>query len=330
MQIILLLSAFTITAVLLILLIRYSDFIGIIDIPNERSAHIKNTPRSGGIAIFSGFILSQLLLNTDHFIKYYYVYGAISIVFLIGFLDDKFDISPRLKFIFIFIASIILYIYDVRITSVGTYFGHDLILHAWMVFPFTFFAIAGFTNALNLMDGLDGLAGAIALVILSAFLAIGMIHNDPLMSTISMTLIASIGAFLLFNWNPAKIFMGDSGSLTIGFSIAILSILSLKYISPTAVLFIIALPLLDTFIVIVRRLRRGISPASADKTHIHHFLYNFKKDVRFVVVLLASIQGAFTLIGYQFRNADDFLSLLIFFLLFAIFFELFDQRIRRR
>ncbi len=330
MQIILLLSAFTITSVLLIFLIRYADFIGIIDIPNERSAHTKITPRSGGIAIFSGFILTHLLLNTDHLIRYYYVYGAISIVFLIGFLDDKFDISPRLKFIFIFIASIILYIYDVQITSVGTYFGHEFILPAWMVFPFTFFAIAGFTNALNLMDGLDGLAGAIALVILSAFLAIGMIHNDPLMSTISMTLIASIGAFLLFNWNPAKIFMGDSGSLTIGFSIAVLSILSLKYISPTAVLFIIALPLLDTFIVIVRRLRRGISPASADKTHIHHFMYNFKKDVRFVVVLLASIQCTFTLIGYQLRNADDFLSLLLFFLLFAIFFELFDQRIRRR
>jgi UDP-GlcNAc:undecaprenyl-phosphate GlcNAc-1-phosphate transferase len=249
---------------------------------------------------------------------------------LIGFLDDKFDVSPRLKFLFIFLASIVLYMHDVQINTLGSYFGYDFLLPFWVIFPFTFFAIAGFTNSLNLMDGLDGLAGSIAFIILSAFLAIGVNHNDVLMITLTMTFMACIGAFLLFNWNPAIIFMGDSGSLTIGFTIALLSVLSLQYINPPAVLFIIALPLLDTFIVITRRLQRGVSPFCADKNHIHHFLYNVKGDVRFVVILLASIQGAFTLIGYQLRNSDSFISLVLFCLLFFIFLHLFDQRLKRR
>lgn len=330
MQIIHLLSAFFIASIILFFLVRFAHVLGINDIPNGRSAHKKITPRTGGIAIFSSLILSQLLFNFDHLTEYYYIYTAITIIFFIGFLDDKFDVSPRLKFLFIFVSTLILYLHDVQINSLGVYFGYDFTLPIWLIFPFTFFAIAGFTNSLNLMDGLDGLAGSIALIILTAFLAIGFLHNDTLMSTLSLTLIFAIGAFLLFNWNPAKIFMGDSGSLTIGFSIAVLSVLSLQYISPTAVLFIIALPLLDTFIVMTRRLQRGVSPFCADKNHIHHFLYNVKADVSFVVILLASMQGAFTLIGYQLCNSDSFLSLLLFSLLFFIFLHLFDQRLKRR
>lgn len=330
MQTILFLSTFLLASIFLALLIRYSDVVGMVDIPNNRSAHKRITPRSGGIAIFSAFMLSSLLFNLTQFAEYFYIYSAISIIFLIGFLDDKFDVSPRLKFLFIFISTLILYLYGVEISSIGTYFGYTLNLPAWVILPFTFFAIAGFTNSLNLMDGLDGLAGSIALIILIAFLSIGYLNNDGLMITLSFSLIGAIIAFLLFNWNPAKIFMGDSGSLTIGFIIALLSVLSLKYINPTAVLFIIALPLLDTFIVMTRRIQRGISPFSADKNHIHHFLYNVKMDVRFVVILLASIQGAFTLIGYQIRDAESVLSLLLFCLMFYIFLSLFDQRLKRR
>lgn len=330
MQLIFFFSTFLLASTFLALLIRYSDIVGMVDIPNSRSAHKRATPRSGGIAIFGAFMLSSLLFNLAQFVEYFYIYSAISIIFLIGFLDDKFDVSPRLKFLFIFISTLILYLYGLEISSIGTYFGYTLNLTAWIILPFTFFAVAGFTNSLNLMDGLDGLAGSIALIILIAFLSIGILNNDELMITLSLSLIGTIIAFLLFNWNPAKIFMGDSGSLTIGFIIALLSILSLQYINPTAVLFIIALPLLDTFIVMTRRIQRGISPFSADKNHIHHFLYNVKMDVPFVVILLASIQGAFTLIGYQIRSAESVLSLLLFCLMFYIFLSLFDQRLKRR
>jgi len=135
---------------------------------------------------------------------------------------------------------------------------------------------------------------------------------------------------LLFNWNPAKIFMGDSGSLTLGFVIAILTIQTSQYISPTAILFIIALPLLDTFIVMVRRYQRGKSLFEADKNHLHHFLYYVKGDIKFSVIMLILMQAIFSIIGFQSQHADDFITLVLFALLFYTYFSLFDQRLKRR
>lgn len=223
-----------------------------------------------------------------------------------------------------------LYQEHIFISSLGHYLGYDAALPFILIFPFTFFAIAGFTNALNLIDGLDGLAGTVSLIIMITFLAIGITYHDPMIISLSASFIAALGAFLLFNWNPANIFMGDSGSLTLGFVIAILSILSLHYTTPTSILFVIALPILDTFIVMTRRIQRGQSPFKADKNHIHHFLYNVKGNIRFTVILLVSIQAIFSIIGFQLREENDLLSLLLFSLLFFTFLNLFDQRLRHR
>lgn len=135
--------------------------------------------------------------------------------------------------------------------------------------------LSGFTNALNLIDGLDGLAGTISFIILSTFLYIGLAHQDELIVTICSIVLSSLVAFLIFNWNPAKIFMGDSGSLFLGFVISIVATISLKYIHPISVLYLVALPIVDTLIVMVRRIRNGKSHFSPDKTHIHHILLNF-------------------------------------------------------
>lgn len=321
---------FTVSIVLHMIVIRYAPRIGLIDIPNERSMHKKHTPRGAGIAVFLAVISVLTVYNWDHVVTYKLVYAAISIVFLIGLIDDLYNVSPRLKFIFIFLGSLLLYFQGIHIDMIGSYFGYDVIIPALLIFPFTFFAIAGFTNALNLIDGLDGLAGTVALVILTTFFSIGMIHSDMLILTLSSSFIAALAAFWIFNWHPAKIFMGDSGSLTLGFVISILSILSLKYVTPSSMIFIAAIPLLDTFIVITRRLQRGQSPFKADKNHIHHFLIGVKGDVRFTVILLVSIQTALSIIGFQLREADDFLSLILFGLLFFIFLNLFDQRLKHR
>jgi UDP-GlcNAc:undecaprenyl-phosphate GlcNAc-1-phosphate transferase len=234
------------------------------------------------------------------------------------------------KFLFIILASCIVVYYGIRIDSLGTYFGYDLKLPVYIASVFTVFAIVGFTNALNLMDGLDGLAGGLSLIMLSAFLAIGYIHHDTFLIIISSSFMAGVAAFMFFNWNPAKIFMGDSGSLTLGFVISILAVKSLAYVSPAAVLFIVGLPLIDTFIVVRRRLQRGQSPFVADKNHIHHFLYKTKLHVRFSVMMLLYIQLAFTIMGFQMMYANQTLTLLLFIMLVYIFFNLFDQRYRYR
>jgi UDP-GlcNAc:undecaprenyl-phosphate GlcNAc-1-phosphate transferase len=245
-------------------------------------------------------------------------------------IDDKRGVTPKIKFLFIFFATCILYLNGVAVSSLGSYLGYEVTLPLILILPFTFFAIAGFTNAFNLLDGLDGLAGAVGLVMLGAFLAIGILHNDTLIITLSSLFVVAVFTFLLFNWHPAKIFMGDSGSLTLGFVISILSIQSLQYLTPAAVLFIIALPVLDTFIVMTRRIQRGISPFKADRNHMHHFLYKAKLDVKFTVILIVYVQIAFSIIGYQLNQTDNFLNLILFGILFYVFLNLLDQRIKHR
>lgn len=330
MQTILLISTFITAAVILSILVRYSGLLGLIDTPNERSMHKNIIPRSGGVGIFLSVAITYALFNWDLVLSHLYLHSAILVIFIVGLIDDRFDVSPRLKFVAIFFATIMLYQENIFISSLGQYFGYDAALPLLLIFPFTFFAIAGFTNALNLIDGLDGLAGSVSLIIMITFLAIGITYNDPMIISLSASFIAALIAFLLFNWNPASIFMGDSGSLTLGFSIAILSILSLHYTTPTSILFVIALPILDTFIVMTRRIQRGQSPFKADKNHIHHFLYNVKGNIRFTVILLISIQAIFSIIGFQLREENDLLSLILFSLLFFTFLNLFDQRLRHR
>lgn len=325
-----LISVFMFTFISISFYKKFAENLGLLDVPNERSVHNKITPRGAGIAFVLSVFLVVILFDFQHFIKYYYVYLAIAIVFAAGVWDDMKDISPKVKFIFIFFSVLILYMNDFALYSLGSYFGYEIVLPVWLVFPFTFFALAGFTNALNLMDGLDGLASVISIVMLVTFLAIGLEHKDELLISLSLFFITTLLAFLFFNWHPAKVFMGDSGSLTLGIVIGILTIHSAQYITPASVLFIIALPLLDTFIVMTRRIQRHISPFQADKNHMHHFLFNVKGDVRYTVMILGMMQAIFSIIGYQVSQANNLLSLILFALLFYVFLNLFDQRLKRR
>ena len=325
-----LICAFILSILFIYFLIHFSHRLGIIDEPNDRSVHKKATPRSAGVGFVSAALISLLIFNYDHFIDFFYVYVSIAIVMGLGIHDDKHNVPPKIKLLVLFIVSYILYSYDIKIDSLGVYFGFEVNLHHIIVFPFTALAIVGFTNALNLTDGLDGLAGGLSLIILMTFLTIGLVNDDVLMINLSAIFIVVIVVFLFFNWNPAKIFMGDSGSLSLGLIISILSIKSLDYIMPVAVLFIIALPLIDTFIVMRRRRQRGQSLFIADKNHLHHIIYKMKVNVRFTVTMLLCIQLSFSIIGYQITQSNQVLSLVLFGILFFIFLNLFDQRLKRR
>ena len=327
------LITFIATAICIAGFIKLAPKLGFVDVPNERSMHFKPIPRGAGICFVSISLLISLIavvFDLNHLQQYYYVYLATAIVFLAGYIDDRRGLPPKVKFLFIIAAIILLCLNGLYIGSLGYYLGYKIDLPLSIALIFTIFAITGFTNALNLIDGLDGLAGMISLVMLTAFLWIGYTNHDELMIMLSSIFMGGIGAFLLFNWYPAKVFMGDSGSLTLGFVISILAVRAMHFIEPTAVLFIVVLPVLDTFIVMTRRLQRGLSPFSADKTHMHHILYNRYEDIPYTTILLVYIQIAFTIIGVQIRHADNFLSLILFGILFFIFLNLFDQRIKRR
>jgi UDP-GlcNAc:undecaprenyl-phosphate GlcNAc-1-phosphate transferase len=195
------------------------------------------------------------------------------------------------------------------------------------------FAVAGFTNALNLSDGLDGLAGSLSVVILLALCYIGFTNNDMFMVSLSLSFIASILAFLWFNWHPAKIFMGDSGSLTLGAVISVLSIKALDYIPHAPILFITAIPILDTLIVMIRRKRSGKSVFSPDQTHLHHALLKFfSGDVKKAVILIILMQLFYSWLGLDFIDYDyqQRYIIMIFVLILVIFYIILNGMLQQQ
>ncbi|MEA1920601.1 MAG: MraY family glycosyltransferase [Campylobacterota bacterium] len=325
-----LLLSLLLSFVFILLLIKFAPSLKLVDIPNDRSFHKNHIPKGGGI----GFSLAALgviaFCDFQLFMENYLTFLAIFIVLITGIIDDIKNCRPRFKFITIFFAVVLLYIDGCTITTLGDYSGLQIELYWMLVFPFTYFAVVGFTNALNLIDGIDGLAGGVAFIILGTFLAIGVKFEDSFMILLSASFMFALIGFLFLNWNPAKIFMGDSGSLTLGFVIAVLAIKSLAYINPTLVLFIAALPILDTMMVMVRRKQRSQSLFKADKNHLHHILHDQKRDVKFTATILWMLQFIFSMIGYRSIGQDDTWNIVLFIVLFYVFFNLFDPRLRRR
>ena len=312
-------STFLLTLLLIWFLKKYASHVGLIDIPNARSSHKEATSRGAGIGFILAFFLMIILFFRELFMQYPWTFMAMFIVFLIGLIDDSVDTHPYLKFIVIIIGTLFLFFDGIMIGSLGEYFGYEMTL-GWFALPFTLFAVVGFTNALNLIDGLDGLAALLSIIIFSAFLWIGVEHNDDFMRIVSLLSMVMLLAFLVFNWAPASIFMGDSGSLTLGFIVSVLAIKSLAYIPTVSILFLAAVPILDTVIVMVRRKLSHRSIVSADKCHIHHIVYEvMQKKTAKTVLLLGSVQLLYTFFGLQWHKGSNEVYLLLFFILNVFF-----------
>ncbi len=313
------------------LLVHYAPKLGLVDIPNERSSHTRHTPRGAGIGFFLAVLTVVPFFHWTLIENWSWVILAITLVFVVGVLDDHRDVSPRAKLIVMVVSTLLIYQSNLVITDLGTYFGFDIQL-GWFALPFTLFAVLAFTNALNLIDGLDGLAGGISIVILGTFFIIGYQHQDEFMMVLSGGFIAALAAFMFFNWHPASIFMGDSGSLMLGFAITTVAIKSLDYIPAIAVLFIAALPVIDTVVVVMRRKRTGRGIFSADQCHLHHILHEFfAGNTRKTVIFLIVMQAVYSLTGLQFtRNNDDGILLILFLLNIIIVYFFSAAMIRRQ
>ncbi len=306
---------------------KLSAKMGMIDVPNERSAHINPIPRGAGVAIFLAYFSVLLFCYTSLAMEYKGFIIASIIVFLIGVYDDNRGVEPKIKFIGITIATLLIFfIDDLRIDMLGVWFGHTITLPVALSLIVTIIAVVGFTNALNLIDGLDGLSGSVSIVIFGAFYYIGLAYHDPFIATISLLMIPAIIAFLFFNWHPAKIFMGDSGSLVLGFTISVVAIKSIDYISITSVLFLTAIPIIDTLTVMIRRIQRGLSPFNPDKTHLHHKVLRWKGGVDNAVVIIVLIQIVFSIMGLALRRQPDNIIFTIFAIILILAFAFLDER----
>jgi len=276
---------------------HYAVSFGFVALPNHRSSHTGSTPAGAGIAFYLAVVMGVMLFPSYCMDEYFLVCIAILLVLVIGMLDDLSEVRPRVKFAVLIFAALLVTLDGFLLDDLGSFFGIEVRL-GWLAMPFTIFAIVGLSNALNLIDGLDGLAGLVTLVILGVFWYIGYIHHDLMLLTLSSAFIASLFAFLLFNWHPASVFMGDSGSLLLGFVISILAIRSLVYLPSMSILFMVAVPVLDTLVVMTRRRRMGRSIFSPDRCHMHHVLLRFFSDnVRRTVFFLAVLQAVFSMTG---------------------------------
>jgi len=301
----------------------YAPKIGLMDIPNGRSSHCSIVPRGAGIGFYLSVALILPVFHFDLIFSYVWTALAIFLVFIIGVLDDHHDASPHTKFFVIILATVLLFFDNIVISDLGTFFGFDLSL-GWLALPFTVLAVVGFTNALNLVDGLDGLAATVSIVMLGTFFTVGYQYDDLFMMVISGAFISSLLAFLFFNWNPASIFMGDSGSLTLGFIIAMLAIKSLAYLPTVSILFISAIPSLDTLVVMLRRKLNGRSMFSADRCHMHHILRHFfAENTKKTVLFLGLLQAIYSVTGLQLDKNMDEGYLLVLFLLNIVMLYLF-------
>ena len=301
----------------------FAPAMGFIDIPNARSTHTRHTPRGAGI----GFVLAIAIILpyfSSHLkFSYYWTILAMLSVFFIGFLDDYSNTTYRTKFLVIIVATTLLFFDGIYIHNLGT-FGDTTLTLGWFALPFSIFAVVGFTNALNLIDGIDGLSATISIIILASFFLIGYTYDDFFIMLLSSAFFTALLAFLLYNWHPASIFMGDSGSLTLGFVISILSIKSLNYIPATSILFITAIPIIDTILVMLRRKRNKKSIFSADKCHMHHIFKNFfENNTPKTVFSLGMLQAIYSLTGLQFTKSTNDSYTLILFLLNIILIYLF-------
>jgi len=291
------LITFILSLIFLAVFARFAGRLGFSDTPDFRSSHKKATPSSSGIAFFVAVFLAAFFTDFHIYQNYRLSILAALLVFLLGVFDDLKNYRARYKLYIITVAAILTCLDGFIINDIGTYYGYTIPLMSVSI-PFTIFAVVAFTNALNLIDGLDGLAGTISIIILSSLWFIGYQNNDYLLMRITALIVPALFAFLLFNWNPAKVFMGDSGSLTLGFIISILSIKTLDYVSPTLVLYLVAFPLFDTVIIMIRRRMYGRSIFHPDKNHAHHVLLNvFNGNVKITVLIIALIQLVYALAG---------------------------------
>lgn len=252
------------------------------DMPGERRVHTRPTPRLGGIAVFAATALALAAagvgapgrFTTSPELLLGLALGG-AVMFGVGLYDDLRGLSPRAKLLAQLAAAGAVCALGFRIEAL-TLGGQSQAIASWVAVPLTMLWIVGITNAFNLIDGLDGLATGVAIVALGSSLAIALVLRRPEVMLVAAALLGSLFGFLRYNFNPARIFLGDSGSLFVGFMLAVLSVAGSTK-SSTAVLaivplFALALPLLDTILAVARRWLRGVAFSSADRRHIHHRL----------------------------------------------------------
>ena len=291
-------SSFTLTLLFTPYLILYLKKNKIVDNPDERRIHQNAIPRMGGLVIYIVALITLLLCSDDLYqIKILFITSFF--IFVCGFVDDIMGLKWNAKFILQFISAALLVFYLQSEYSTFKFFFLEIPFE-YSIPLLIFFTIGAF-NSVNLLDGLDGLASGFALIVFVLILGLAYLLNIPFLMIFSGIMIGSLIGFLRFNAYPAKIFLGDLGSLTLGFSLVLSTLLlsiNSGVLDLTFSFIVLALPIIDTIRVMLHRIWNNRNPFHPDLNHIHHRLMNIDIPHKIVVVILHVVSSLYILTGF--------------------------------
>ncbi len=292
----------------------------ILDRPNVRKVHAAPIPRIGGIAMALGVLVAALLaIDLQPEDRWFLLAAGVLVVF--GAWDDRYDLDYRVKFIGQLLAvGMVVLLGDVQIRAITL--DDRVMLPGWISLPLTFLFLVGITNAVNLADGLDGLAGGTTFLCLCAVAVLCGAGDHNAGTALCLAFAGAVLGFLRFNTYPATVFMGDAGSQLLGFTIGVLSVRATQsaatQVSAAIPILLLAIPILDTLSVMVQRIGEGRSPFSADKNHIHHKLLALGFGHHEAVMAIYTMQAALFLVAYFLRFESDLTILTVVVSFFAV------------
>jgi UDP-GlcNAc:undecaprenyl-phosphate GlcNAc-1-phosphate transferase len=322
--------AMVVTMAGLPLLVRCAGRWRIIDLPGERKVHTRPIPRVGGLAMVCGVAAAALLtMHLEGPDRWFLLAAGVLAAF--GAWDDWADLDYRIKLAGQLLAVFLVVILgDVQIRALTL--DDSITLPGWVSVPLTVLFLVGITNAINLADGLDGLAGGTTFFCLCAVALLSSAGESGTSAALALAFAGAVLGFLRFNTYPASVFMGDAGSQLLGFAIGVLSIRATQsgasQISATIPILLLALPILDTLSVMAQRIGEGRSPFRADKNHIHHKLLALGFGHHEAVMMIYAIQGALFVTAYSLRFESDLLILAVTSAFFAVSIAIFQLALR--
>lgn len=317
---------FMFTALFIPIVKKIAEFIGAMDMPNARKVHKKPIPRLGGLGIYAGFLLGYMLFGEQSIQMNAVLIGSI-IIIITGIFDDIKPVPAKYKLIGQIVGAAVVPLYGgillQDISAFGLYIDFGI-----FAYPLTILFIVAIINCINLIDGLDGLSSGISSIY---FLTIGIIaillHNSSGLDVIlTFIMLGSTLGFLLHNFNPAKIFMGDSGSMFLGYIISVISLLGFKNVTLTSFIIpilLLAIPIMDTLFAILRRIINHKPLGMPDKNHLHHQLLNlkFSQKKTVFIIYLVDILFALASIIYALGNkmlGSNIYGIIVYIVLFIL------------
>lgn len=316
LKIVVIVAAFT---ALLFPMVKWISYhVGALDYPNERKVHKKPMPVMGGLMIYLGFLFGYMLFAPQS-TQMLAILIASFIVVITGILDVIKPLRAREKLVGQVVAALIIVFYGKILLNDISFFGYYFDF-GWLAYPITIVFIVAVMNCINLIDGLDGLADGISMIF---FITIGVLafimHNlGSLEITIAFIMIGACLGFLIFNFNPAKIFMGEIGSMFLGFMIAVVCLLGFKAVTLTSLvvpMLILAIPILDTLFAILRRIIHHKPIYEADRQHLHHQLLNKKFSQKTTVLIIYAVSILFSSASVFYVLKDKKIGAIIYIIL---------------